>query len=100
MSKAQDKIAIRKAEQEDFLRGKGRKEIETRWEEAQIKAATMQSVLAYMVEQYENLKAELTEDIITQTEEQIKLRRSEIEAFVMSEQEICLKAIEEYNKTV
>lgn len=100
MSKRQEKIEINKAEQQDFLRGKERKIIEDRWEHAQLQAATMQSVLDYMVEQYKEHLDELSAEVVTQTEEQIALRRTEIEEFLMSEQKICLEALEEYNKTV
>lgn len=99
MSKRQEKAAINKAEQQDFLRGKERKAIEDRWEKAQLQAATMQSVLAYMVEQYKEHLDELSEEIVAQTEEQIALRRTEIEDYLMSEQKVCLEAIEEYNGT-
>ena len=99
MSKRQDKVAINVAEQKDFLRGKERKAIEERWEKAQLQAATMQSVLDYMVEQYKEHQGELSEEIIAQTEEQIALRRTEIEDYLMAEQKVCLEAIEEYNKT-
>jgi hypothetical protein len=100
MSNRQDKIAINKAEQQDFLKGKKRTAIEKRWEEAQLRAATMQSVLGYMVEQYEEHRDELSKEVVAQTEEQITLRRTEIEDFLMSEQKICLEALEEYNDTV
>jgi hypothetical protein len=83
-----------------FLKGKKRTAIEKRWEEAQLKAATMQSVLGYMVEQYEEHRDELSKEVVAQTEEQITLRRTEIEDFLMSEQKICLEALEEYNDTV
>ena len=99
MSNRQDKIAINKAEQQDFLKGKQRTAIEKRWEEAQLRAATMQSVLGYMVEQYEEHRDELSEEVVAQTEEQIALRRTEIEDYLMSEQKVCLEAIEEYNGT-
>jgi hypothetical protein len=100
MSKRQEKIEINKAEREDFLKGREREEIEKRWHEAQLKAATMQSVLDYMIHQYDEHKEELPEDIVAQTEEQIEMRRSEIKAFLLAEQEACAKAMEEYNKTV
>jgi hypothetical protein len=100
MSNRQNKIEINKAEQQDFLRGKERNAIEKRWEEAQIKAATMQSVLDYMVEQYEAHKTELSEEIVNQTENQINLRRSEIKDFLMSEKEVFIQTLEEYNNTV
>lgn len=100
MSNRQNKIASNKAEQQDFIKGKERTAIEKRWEEAQLKAATMQSVLGYMVEQYTEHRDELSEEIVAQTETQIALRRTEIEDFLMSEQKICLEALEEYNDTV
>ena len=74
MSKTQDKRLQRRIEQAEFL-----------WERAQVKAASAQSVLDYMVEQFNTHKAELTEEIIAQTEEQIKLRQKEIEEFIMGE---------------
>ena len=74
MSKTQDKRLERRIEQAEFL-----------WERAQVKAASAQSVLDYMVEQFNTHKAELTEEIIAQTEEQIKLRQKEIEEFIMGE---------------
>lgn len=74
MSKTQDKRLRRRIEQAEFL-----------WERAQVKAATAQSVLDYMVKQYEDHKAELPEDVVTQTEEQIALRQKEIEEFLMGE---------------
>jgi len=100
MSNRQNKIAINKAEQQYFLKGKQRTAIEKRWEEAQLRAATMQSVLGYMVEQYKEHRDELSEEVVAQTEEQITLRRTEIENFLMFEQKVCLEALEEYNDTV
>jgi hypothetical protein len=98
MSKRQDKIAINKAEQKDFLRGKERKEIEDRWERSQIHAATMQSVLDYVVEQYNEHRDELDPDVVAKTEEQIALRTAEIKDYLMSEQAICAQLLEEYSK--
>ena len=100
MSKNQDKIAIKKAEQSDYIRGVKRQRIEERWESAQIKAASAQSVLDYMVNQYELHKAELSEEVVTQTEEQIALRKKEIEEFVMGAKAQYEKEIEEYNGTI
>lgn len=74
MSKTQDKRLQRRIEQADFL-----------WERAQIKAAGAQSVLDYMVEQFNKYKEELTPEQIKETEEQIALRQKEIEEFIMSE---------------
>ena len=74
MSKTQDKRLQRRIEQAEFL-----------WERAQIKAASAQSVLDYMVEQFNKFKEELTPEQITETEEQIALRQKEIQEFIMSE---------------
>ena len=74
MSKTQDKRLQRRIEQAEFL-----------WERAQLKAATAQSVLDFMVKQYNEHKSELSEEIVAQTEEQIALRQKEIEDFLMKE---------------
>lgn len=74
MSKTQDKRLQRRIEQAEFL-----------WERAQVKAASAQSVLDYMVEQFNRFKEELTSEQITSTEEQIALRQKEIEEFIMTE---------------
>ena len=74
MSKTQDKKLQRRIEQAEFL-----------WERAQVKAASAQSVLDYMVEQFNKFKEELTPEQITSTEEQIALRQKEIEEFIMGE---------------
>ena len=74
MSKTQDKRLQRRIEQAEFL-----------WERAQVKAASAQSVLDYMVEQFNKFKEELTPEQITSTEEQIALRQKEIEEFIMGE---------------
>lgn len=100
MSKNQDKILIKKAEQSDYLKGVKKQRIEDRWEAAQVKAASAQSVLDYMVKYYEEHKAELTEDVITQTEEQIALRKKEIEEFIMTAKEQYVKEIGEYNESI
>ena len=85
MSKNQEKIAIKKAEQSDYLKGVKRQRIEQRWETAQIKAAGAQSVLDYMVEQFHKFNFELTPEQIEQTEDQIALRQKEIKEFIMAE---------------
>lgn len=74
MSKTQDKKLQRRIEQAEFL-----------WERAQVKAASAQSVLDYMVEQFNKFKEELTPEQIEQTEEQIALRQKEIQEFIMGE---------------
>ena len=52
MSKRQEKIIANKESQQEFLEKKKLKPFEDRWQESQIKAATMQSVLDYAVEQF------------------------------------------------
>jgi nitrogen regulatory protein PII len=99
-SKSQIKRAEKQLEADAFIKEKKINEIKKRWEDSQLKAATMQSVLGYMVEQYTEHRDELSEEVVTQTEEQIALRRTEIEDFLMSEQKICLEALEEYSDTV
>lgn len=74
MSKTQDKRLQRRIEQAEFL-----------WERAQVKAASAQSVLDYMVEQFNKFKEELTPEQISSTEEQIALRQNEIQEFIMGE---------------
>ena len=74
MSKTQDKRLQRRIEQAEFI-----------WKRAQIKAASAQSVLDYMVDQFNQHKEELTEEHLKQTEEQIALRQKEIEDFLMEE---------------
>ena len=100
MNKKQDKIAILKAEQSDYLKGVKRQRIEQRWESAQIKAASAQSVLDYMVKYYEEHKEDLEAEIVAQTEEQISLRKKEIEEFLMTAKAQYEKEIEEYNGTI
>ena len=85
-------------EADAFIKEKKINEIKKRWEDSQLKAATMQSVLGYMVEQYTEHRDELSAEIVTQTEAQISLRRTEIEDFLMLEQKICLEALEEHAK--
>ena len=82
MSKTQDKRLRRRIEQAEFL-----------WERAQIKAATAQSVLDYMVDQFKQHKEELQPEHIEQTEEQISLRQQEIEAFLMEEKALYEKRL-------
>lgn len=98
-SKSQMKRLEKQLEADAFIKEKKINEVKKRWEEAQLKAATMQSVLGYMVEQFTEHRDELSEEIVAQTEEQIALRRTEIENFLMSEQKLCLEALEEYNGT-
>jgi hypothetical protein len=98
-SKSQMKRIEKQLEADSFIKERKEKEIADRWEQAQLKAATMQSVLDYMAEQFYAHKDELSEDIVAQTREQMGLRASEIREFLMSEKEAFRTAIEEYNST-
>ena len=92
MSRKQDKALEAQKRQADFIAEKAKNARDKRWEDAQIKAATMQSVLDYAVDQFNQHKDELEEDVITKTEELIKERQTEIEAFLMEEKETFVKA--------
>lgn len=74
MSKTADKKLQRRIEHAEYM-----------WEQAQIKAASAQSVLDYMVEQFNKYKSELTPEQIEQTEDQIALRQKEVKEFLMGE---------------
>lgn len=93
MSKRQEKIIANKENQQEFLEKKKLKPFEDRWEESQIKAATMQSVLDYAVEQFTEHRDELEKEMITKTEEQISERQEQIKEFIMSEKELYLESI-------
>jgi len=93
MSKRQEKIILNKERQQEFLEKKKLKPFEDRWEESQIKAATMQSVLDYAVEQFTEHRDDLEEEMITKTEEQIQERQEQIKEFIMSEKEFYLASI-------
>jgi len=93
MSKRQDKIIANIESQQEFLEKKKLKPFEDRWQESQIKAATMQSVLDYAVEQFTEHRDDLEEEMITKTEEQIQERQDQIKEFIMSEKELYLASI-------
>ena len=93
MSKRQDKIIANIESQQEFLEKKKLKPFEDRWQESQIKAATMQSVLDYAVEQFTEHRDELEKEMITKTEEQISERQEQIKEFIMSEKELYLTSI-------
>ena len=93
MSRQQEKIIARKEKQREFLEKKKLKPFEDKWEESQIKAATMQSVLDYAVEQFTEHRNELDKEMITKTEEQIKERQEQIKEFIMNEKELYLASI-------
>ena len=92
-SNKQKKRIARLAEQEKFLEEKKTAPVLKAWEEAQIKAASIQSALDYAVEQYNQHKDELEEKVQKEVEEQIQLRQEEIKEFIMSEKEKYLASI-------
>lgn len=92
-SKSQMRRIEKQAEAETFLKEKKEKAILERWEQAQIQAATWQSVLDFAVDQFNQHKDEIEEEMITKTEEQIKERQEQIKEFVMSEKELYLESM-------
>ena len=82
MSKTADKRLKRRVESAEYL-----------WQQAQLKAATAQSVLDYMVDQYNKHKEELQKEHREQTEEQIALRQKEIKDYLMDEKALYEKRI-------
>ena len=98
-SKTQQKREARVVEQQEFLAKKRMGEIQKRWEDSQVKAASAQSVLDYMVELFTNNKQELNEQQIQETEEQIKVRQKEIEEFLMTAKETYTQELKDFNAT-
>ena len=92
-SNRQKKILENKAEAESFLEDKKVKAITDRWEASQVTAAGWQSVLDHATNIYQEHKAELDEETITKTEEQIAERQKQIKEFIMSEKEMYLERI-------
>lgn len=80
MSKTADKKLQRRIEQAEYL-----------WEQAQLKAATIQSALDYAVDQFNKHKAELPLDIIEKTEDMIAERQKEVKELLMKEKDEYLK---------
>jgi hypothetical protein len=93
LSNKKKKIEERKALQLETIIAKKQQEATERWTNVQIKAAGFQSVLDYAVDQYNQHKEELDEEVITKTEEMIKERQAEIEQFLMTEKDIYLAAM-------
>jgi hypothetical protein len=93
LSNRKQKIEDRKVLQLETIIAKKQQEATERWTNVQIKAAGFQSVLDYAIDQYNQHKEELDEDVITKTEEMIKERQSEIEQFLMTEKDIYLAAM-------
>jgi hypothetical protein len=92
-SNREKKRLVNIAERNQFLEEKKTAPFVKAWEEAQLKAATMQSVLDYAVEQFTEHRDELEEEMIIKTEEQIKERQEQIKKFIMSEKELYLASI-------
>lgn len=93
MSKRHEKILLNQARQAQFLEEKKTNAIEKRWEDAQVRAAGIQSVLDYAVDQYNQHKDELEESAQKEVEEQIAARQKEIEDFIMAEKELYLEGM-------
>ena len=74
MSKTQDKKLKNKIEHAEFL-----------WNDAQMRAAMMQQTLQIAIGEFETHKDELEADVVTKVEEQINLRKKDIETFLMGE---------------
>ena len=92
-SNKQKKVEERQALQLDTIIAKRRQEATERWTNVQIKAAGFQSVLDYAIEQYNEHKEELEEEVITETEKQIEARQSQIKEFLMTEKDVYLEAM-------
>ena len=80
MSKTADKRLQKRIEQAEYL-----------WEQAQLKAATIQSALDYAVDQFNKHKAELPLEVVEQTEDMIAQRQKEIKELLMKEKDLFLK---------
>jgi hypothetical protein len=74
MSKTQDKKLKNKIEHAEFL-----------WNDAQMRAAMMQQTLQIAIGEFETHKDELEAKVIKTVEEQIELRKRDIETFLMGE---------------
>ena len=86
------KRVARTLEQGQFLEYKKNAPIIKAWEEAQVKAAGIQSALDYYVEQYNEHKDELEKEMQQQIEEKIEERQKDIMEFLMSEKDRYLEA--------
>lgn len=76
MSKSGDKRLKRRVEHAEYM-----------WEQAQLKAATIQSALDYAIDQFNKHKQELAPEVIEQTEDMIALRQKEIKEYLMKEKD-------------
>lgn len=82
MSKTADKRLQRRIEHAEHM-----------WEQAQLKAATIQSALDYAVDQFNKHKEELSPEVVQQTEEMIAKRQEEIKEYLMGEKEKYLERL-------
>ena len=82
MSKTQDKKIKNKVEHAEFL-----------WNDAQMRAAMMQQTLDIAIGEFETHKEELEPGVIATIEEQIELRKKDIETFIMGEKDKYLERI-------
>jgi len=76
MSKTQDKRLKTKIEHAEFL-----------WQDAQMRAALLQQTLDVAIGEFETHKDELEADIVAKIEEQISIRKKDIETFLMGEKD-------------
>ena len=80
MSKTADKKLKRRVEHAEYM-----------WEQAQLKAATIQSALDYAVDQFNKHKTELELEAVEKTEDMIALRQKEIKDYLMKERDLYLQ---------
>ena len=99
-SKTKQKREARLLEQQEFLAKKRMGEIQNKWEDAQVKAASAQSVLDYMVEIFTANKSELNETQVKETEEQIQVRQKEIEEFLMTAKDTYAQELKDFNALI
>jgi translation elongation factor EF-G len=92
-SNKEKKRVVRTLEQGQFLEYKKNAPVIKAWEEAQVKAAGIQSALDYYVEQYNEHKDELEKEMQQQIEEKIEERQKDIMEFLMSEKDRYLEAM-------
>ena len=82
MSKTQDKKRQTKIDHAEFL-----------WNDAQMRAALLQQTLDIAIGEFETHKDELETDIVAKIEEQISIRKKDIETFLMGEKDKYLERI-------
>lgn len=82
MSKTKEKREQRRKEHAEYM-----------WEQAQLRAATIQSALDYAIDQFTKYRDELSEDVVKQTEEMIAKRQEEIKELLMKEKDLYLQRL-------